>query len=122
MREESSFHRVVAREELAEQCAQLLVKGRKVFVQGRLAYRVCQKDDEKREVAEIVIEDMLLLDTKPASASPGTRPSEPTESATSGAIPGVPARSMDPTHDSRTPELEVKHRCTDEEIADAIPF
>jgi single-strand DNA-binding protein len=63
-REESSYHRIVAWERLAEQCAQLLVKGRKVYVQGRLAYRTYQKDDEEREVAEIVIDDMLLLDSK----------------------------------------------------------
>lgn len=37
IREESSFHRIIAWEKLAEQCAQLLIKGRKVYVQGRLA-------------------------------------------------------------------------------------
>lgn len=67
IQEESNFHRIVAWEKLAEQCAQLLVKGRKVYLQGRLGYRTYQKDDEEREVAEIVIDDMLLLDAKPTT-------------------------------------------------------
>jgi single-strand DNA-binding protein len=122
LQEESSFHRVVAWEKLAEQCAHLLVQGRKVYVQGRLAYRAYQKDDEEREVAEVVIDDMVLLDAKPTSASPSTHPAKAPESSASGAAPSREAQPVDPTRDAQTPESDVKQRWTDEEIADAITF
>src|SRR4030043_1787607 len=38
-REEADFHRVVAWNKLAELCAQLLTKGRKVYIEGRLQTR-----------------------------------------------------------------------------------
>src|SRR3989339_589627 len=36
-KEETEFHRIVVWNKLAELCAQLLVKGRKVYVEGRLS-------------------------------------------------------------------------------------
>lgn len=59
--------RGASRGPLAEKCAKLLKKGSCVFVSGRLSYRSYTKDDEKREVAEIVIDKMLLLDKRAAS-------------------------------------------------------
>ncbi len=69
--EESAFHRIVAWKTLAEQCAKYLRKGRKVFVAGRLAYRTYKNkiDGTEYPLAEIVIEDMLLLDDKRPAAS-----------------------------------------------------
>jgi single-strand DNA-binding protein len=65
-KEEASYHRIVAWKTLAEQCAKYLRKGRKVFVAGRLAYRTYNDkvDGTEHQVAEIIIEDMLLLDDK----------------------------------------------------------
>ncbi len=69
--EESAFHRIVAWKTLAEQCAKYLRKGRKVFVAGRLAYRTYKNkiDGTEYPLAEIVIEDMLLLDDKRPATS-----------------------------------------------------
>jgi single-strand DNA-binding protein len=65
--EETAFHRIVAWATLADQCASFLRKGRKVFVAGRLSYRTYTDKVEgtERIVAEIVIDEMLLLDSKP---------------------------------------------------------
>ena len=38
-REETEFHRIVSWNKLAELCSQFLVKGRKVYVEGRLSTR-----------------------------------------------------------------------------------
>jgi len=38
-REEAEFHRIVAWNKLAELCSQLLTKGRKVYIEGRLQTR-----------------------------------------------------------------------------------
>jgi len=64
-REETEFHRVVAWSKLADLCAQLLYKGVKVYVQGRLQTRnwVAQ-DGSQKSTTEIVIDDMIVLDKK----------------------------------------------------------
>lgn len=64
-REETEFHRIVAWNKLAELCSQLCTKGRKVFVEGRLSTRSwTAQDGAQRTVTEIVIEDMILLDSR----------------------------------------------------------
>jgi len=64
-REETEFHRIVAWNKLGELCAQLLAKGRKVFVEGRLSTRTwTAQDGTQRTTTEIVIDDMIILDSK----------------------------------------------------------
>jgi len=64
-REETEFHRIVAWNKLAELCAQLLSKGRKVYIEGRLQTRSWESPEgEKRQATEIVAEDMVLLDSR----------------------------------------------------------
>ncbi|MEK7073772.1 MAG: single-stranded DNA-binding protein [Patescibacteria group bacterium] len=64
-KEETEFHRVVAWNKLAELCSQLLAKGRKVYVEGRLRTSAWQAaDGSQRTSTEIVIEDMIVLDSK----------------------------------------------------------
>lgn len=64
-KEDTEFHRVVAWNKLAELCSQLLTKGRKVYVEGRLQTRNWTgQDGAQRTTTEIVITDMLILDSK----------------------------------------------------------
>jgi len=66
-KEEVDFHRLVSWNKLAELCNQLLKKGNKVFISGRLQTRQWEaQDGTQRNVTEIVIEDMILLTPKPA--------------------------------------------------------
>lgn len=59
------FHNVVAWNKLAEICGQLLKKGIKVYVEGRLQTRDwMDKDDNKRYKTEIIIDDMIILTPK----------------------------------------------------------
>ena len=61
-KEDAEFHRIVAWNKLAEICAQLLKKGRKVFVEGRLQTRNwTTQDGQPRQTTEIVITQMILL-------------------------------------------------------------
>ena len=70
MKDEAEFHRIVAWTKLAEICAQLLKKGSKVYVEGRLQTRSWQgQDSVQRQTTEIVISDMVLLDSKGTPAS-----------------------------------------------------
>jgi len=85
-REEAEFHRLVAWNKLAELCSQLLFKGRKIFVEGRLQSREWTgKDGNVRQTTEIVISDMIILDSKRApgeeTAVEGVAPEGMTSSA-----------------------------------------
>lgn len=64
-RDEAEFHRIVSWNKLAELCSQLLTKGRKVYVEGRLQTRNWQTPaGENRTTTEVVIEDMRILDSR----------------------------------------------------------
>jgi single-strand DNA-binding protein len=64
-KEDVEFHNIVAWNKLAEICAQLLKKGRKVYVEGRLSTRSWQgQDGTQKQRTEVVINDMVILDKK----------------------------------------------------------
>ena len=64
-KEDVEFHNVVAWNKLAEICSQLLKKGRKVYVEGRLSTRSWQaQDGSQKQRTEVVISDMVILDKK----------------------------------------------------------
>jgi len=64
-KDEVDFHRIIAWNKLGEICSQLLKKGRKVYVEGRLANRSWKATDgQQKSITEIVIEDMIILDSK----------------------------------------------------------
>ncbi len=64
-REEADFHRLVAWNKLAELCSQLLAKGRKIYIEGRLQTRSwTDQQGAQKSITEIVINDMIILDNK----------------------------------------------------------
>ena len=64
-KEETEFTRIVSWNKLAELCSQLLSKGRKVYVEGRLSTRSWETPDgQTRQQTEVVIDDMRILDSK----------------------------------------------------------
>jgi len=64
-KEDAQFHRIVAWNKLAELCSQLLSKGRRVYVDGRIQYRdFMDQENNKKQIAEIIIDDMVILDNK----------------------------------------------------------
>lgn len=71
--EDTQFHRIVAWSKLAEICDQLLFKGRKIFIEGRLQTRKwTTQDGQQRETTEIVAENMMILDRRRRDGSHGT--------------------------------------------------
>ena len=63
--DEATFHKVIAWSKLAEICSQLLTKGRKVFIEGRIANRNWEDPQgQKHYVTEIVADELILLDNK----------------------------------------------------------
>ncbi len=64
-KEETEFIKIVSWNKLAELCSQLLKKGRKVYVEGRLQTRSWETPDgQSKQTTEVVIDDMRILDSK----------------------------------------------------------
>ncbi len=64
-KEAADFHNVVAWNKLAEICDQLLAKGDKAYVEGRLQTRDwADGDGNKRYKTEVVINEMIVLSSK----------------------------------------------------------
>lgn len=111
-KEETEFHRVVAWNKLAELCSQLLTKGRKIYVEGRLRTNQWQgQDGAQRSTTEVVIEDMIILDSK----RPGVGGEE--ASAPSDASPAAAHAPNDQAEESKK-EPEVNEHVN----PDDIPF
>jgi single-strand DNA-binding protein len=73
-KEDAQFHRIVAWNKLAELCSQLLSKGRRIYVEGRIQYReIVDSTGVKKQVSEIVIDDMIILDNKGVAMSGGNQ-------------------------------------------------
>ncbi len=130
-REETEFHRLVAWNKLAELCSQLITKGRKVYIEGRLQTRSWETPDgEKRQATEIVVEDMMLLDPRPAGAT-GPAPVEKPTATEETPVEEAPEPKKE-TKEKETPKDEVKEEKKEEPAAaeaksdeidlDDIPF
>lgn len=66
------FTRCVAWAKLAEACSQILKKGRKVYVEGRLQTREWEAQDKtKRRTTEVVIDNMIALSPPGAGIAAG---------------------------------------------------
>lgn len=129
-KEETEFHRIVAWNKLAELCSQLLVKGRKIYIEGRLQTRSWQgQDGNQRQTTEVVIDDMIILD--PRRVVEELRPVQSNQPEESVAV--NPAVSQTDTGVSQTPspvtkpkkqkEPDVAKETPSEDInPDDIPF
>lgn len=70
-KDQADYHNIVAWGRLAEICAQYLVKGKKVYVDGRIQNREWEgQDGVKRYRTEIVAENLIMLD-RPSGAQAG---------------------------------------------------
>jgi single-strand DNA-binding protein len=70
--EQVEYHNVVLWRKLAEIANQYLKKGRRVYIEGRLATRSWDgKDGQKRSRTEIVADNMIMLDGGQGGSSAG---------------------------------------------------
>jgi len=98
-REDTEFHRIVAWNKLAELCAQLLFKGRRVFVEGRLSTRrFVGTDNQERQITEIVIDDMLILDSRRMETTEAGEGYQTTEAVSESSDETVAAAQAEPNN------------------------
>lgn len=68
LQERTQWHNIVAWRKLAEICGEYLKKGGKIYAEGRLQHRnYDDKNGVKRYVTEIVLDEMVMLDSRGAS-------------------------------------------------------
>jgi len=80
----TEWHRIVAFGKLAEICGNYLVKGKLIFVEGRIQTRAWEdKEGVKRNTTEIIAGDMKMLDSK-GQAKPGDATSDAPSAQNSG--------------------------------------
>ncbi|MDH5532906.1 MAG: single-stranded DNA-binding protein [Candidatus Pacebacteria bacterium] len=73
--EKAEFHNIVSWGKLADICGQLLHSGDKVYLEGRIQTRDWKTDDgQDRRITEIVIENMILLNSRSGGSTAGTSP------------------------------------------------
>lgn len=88
-KEDVEFHRIVAWQKLAELCGQLLAKGRKVYVEGRLQTRKWTgQDGTDKTTTEVVINDMIILDSRGMSSGSDSDFDIPDEGSDEPPAPG----------------------------------
>lgn len=121
--EGAEFHRVVAWGKLGEICSQLLTKGRKTYVEGRLQTRAWKSQDgADRQVTEVVIEEMILLDSPKGDRDGGYEPHYSADETVSPLADVTPAEEVfNPIADvEEKPKKEKKADKAEE--TDEIPF
>jgi|SRR5581483_11127575 len=122
-REETEFHKIVAWNKLAELCSQFLVKGRKVYVEGRLSTRSwTTPEGQQRSATEVVIDDMILLDNKRPEEGHAASESVSPEPAAAKVEEEVQPASKSTKAKKEEKTEEVQSSQSDEVVPDDIPF
>jgi single-strand DNA-binding protein len=71
--EKTEWHNIVVWRKLAEICAEYLKKGSKVYVEGSLSTSTWEDENKKKHYkTEVVMNDMIMLDSKGAGDSSGS--------------------------------------------------
>ncbi|KKP38253.1 MAG: single-strand binding protein, single-strand DNA-binding protein [Candidatus Peregrinibacteria bacterium GW2011_GWF2_33_10] len=109
LQEETEYHQIVLWGKLAEIAAQYFVKGKKVYIEGRLKTRSWEgQDGIKRYTTEIVAEDIMMLGSKPDSAQGSHQPAAKANSTPAAVQPVVETFEGDSSSTTALPEEEVK--------------
>ncbi len=125
-KEKADFHNVVAWRKLAEICSQYLVKGQKVYVQGRLQTQSWEgKEGNRRSRTEIVADQLVMLQKPRGAPAPsGAGPSSTSKPASN---PTPKAKGVDGSKEVKkeTKEGAKKEAGEDvdpEEVKKKMPF
>lgn len=122
-KEEVEFHRIIAWNKLGELCSQFLVKGRKVYVEGRLTTRSWTgQDGASRSTTEIVIDDMILLDSKRPEDGGGIKSTPTPVRPAKEEKKQVVEEEIEDKETKETQETKGQHKREEEVMPDDIPF
>lgn len=132
--ESAEFHRIVAWNKLAEICSQILTKGRKIYVEGRLQTRNWQSQEgQERQTTEIVINEMIALGEPKNNSLSSNEEAYVPESTQTGEqtsyvpeeqvyVPEEVATKEEPVEEVKEKKVGKKEKVSAAEVADDIPF
>ena len=129
--ERVEYHNIVAWSKLADICGQLLHKGDKVFAEGRMQTRDWKGEDGiERKTTEIVLENMLLLQSRSGAPQQGASAnSYGDDDAAASSVPDPQvkaatkkAKKSSTSDAAATLNTEVVETMRAEDIADDVPF
>ena len=108
--EKVEFHNVVVWNKLAEICSQYLIKGQKVYIQGRLQTRTWEgKDGNRRSQTEIVADQMVMLQRPRGAPAP--------TSGRVGPAPRPPVKEVDGSEEVKKEiKEEIKESAKNEDV------
>jgi len=116
--EGAEFHKIVAWTKLAEICSQLLFKGRKAYVSGRLQTRNWQgQDGAERTTTEVVIDEMIAF----GEGKGGGQPLDESYVPEASADEASQVFSSEEVS-AEAPKKAKNTKSKAEEVADDIPF
>lgn len=75
-KEKTSWHNLVFNGGLADVVDQYVKKGSKIYVGGKIDYREWEKDGVKKYMTQIVVDDMVMLDSKSEGQAQSSAPSQ----------------------------------------------
>ena len=90
--ERTEWHRLVAFDRLAEIVGQYVQKGSKLYVEGTLRTRSWEQEGQKRYTTEIVLREMVMLDSR---ASAPQQTIQPQQATATGIAPPPPPPPVD---------------------------
>jgi single-strand DNA-binding protein len=109
--ESSEFHNVVAFGRLAEVCSEYCVKGRRIYIEGRLRTREYDgADGVHRYATEVVADTLKMLDRPPSGGGEAVRRGEGNGEDAGAEMPPAVAGSGD--HGPESPNGHARRRRT----------
>ena len=119
--ERVEYHNIVAWSKLADICGQLLHKGDKVYAEGRMQTRDWKGEDGvERKTTEIVLENMLLLQSRSGGAQQSSSAESYGEEESEFAAEPAPAAKK--TSAKKVKEEAPIETMSAEDIADDVAF
>lgn len=113
--EKAEYHNIVAWRKLADICGNLLGKGDKVYVDGRIQTRDWKTEEgEEKRITEIVIDNMMLLNSRSGKAANYSDDDDDYDSGSSSSSSSSKKSKNKPSVDDEVSDSE--------DISDDIPF
>ena len=121
--ERVDFHNIVAWGKLAEICGQLLHKGDKTYVEGRIQNRDWKTEDgAERRITEVVIDNMMLLSSRGGYVADNVEGEEQADKKSkSKTRTKKDEEELDPEVEEIAPTTEGEGEVV-EDVSDDIPF
>lgn len=116
-KEETCWHRIVLWRQ--ENLAPYLLKGKQVYVEGRISNRSYEKDGETKYITEIVADEVMLLGGK---GDDDQRPAAPAKAAQPVSKPRSPAARPLAARPPAPPDMHGKGTAGMEITDDDVPF